>query len=310
MSSPSLSVPAAHLLAAFASSSYVLSLYLSKQGRLSFLRTSTHSPEAKRWKGRDDPDVIRARLIAISISTLLSCIGVGVLLWTLDGRTGQILSNTLTTLGLNAPSPKLLLASLVTPALFLGPLYAQYLSEGLPLQRLWSIKHDVVPVFTTLQGLRNYVVAPISEEVVFRACVIAIYHLSGASRTKMIFWSPLWFGLAHLHHAYDTYNRMGRTTTALQQAILGTLFQLIYTTLFGIHCSYLFLRSSSLYPSILAHVFCNLMGVPQLGAEVRKFPTKKTHIISAYILGIILYVYTMRAWTKVDGGMYWSFIGH
>jgi hypothetical protein len=36
--------------------------------------------------------------------------------------------------------------------------------------------------------------APITEEIVFRACVLTVYHLADASRMKMIFLSPLVFG--------------------------------------------------------------------------------------------------------------------
>ena len=89
---------------------------------------------------------------------------------------------------------------------------------------------------------------PITEEVVFRACFLAVYHMAGVSRKKMIFLSPLAFGVgklahllaglsgsfvamcahmsiqpqAHLHHAWDTYNRYGRTTSALRIATLQT----------------------------------------------------------------------------------------
>lgn len=37
--------------------------------------------------------------------------------------------------------------------------------------------------------------APITEEGVFRACILAVYHLAGSSQYKMIFASPLWFGI-------------------------------------------------------------------------------------------------------------------
>lgn len=81
---------------------------------------------------------------------------------------------------------------------------------------------------------------PITEEVVFRACMLAVYHMAGSSRTKMIFLSPLAFGVgtsticpctsvancrhsvAHFHHAWDTYNRYGRTASAARVALLTT----------------------------------------------------------------------------------------
>ena len=83
----------------------------------------------------------------------------------------------------------------VTPILYLGPLYTTFLDSKLPFQSGWSWGHDVVPVFRTWVGIRNYFFGPITEELVFRACVLAVYHLAGSSRNKMIFLSPLLFGL-------------------------------------------------------------------------------------------------------------------
>ena len=40
--------------------------------------------------------------------------------------------------------------------------------------------------------------APITEELVFRACVLAVYYLAGLGRNKMLFLTPLTFGLGSL----------------------------------------------------------------------------------------------------------------
>lgn len=64
---------------------YVGSLYLSKNARLSFSSSKPNTtPDApdqprdkesnERW--RDDPDVIRARLVAVSSATVVCCVGV------------------------------------------------------------------------------------------------------------------------------------------------------------------------------------------------------------------------------------------
>ncbi len=82
---PPISVSTAHALAAFFTVSYVGSLYLSKGARLYFkngVKVDTRPGEEpekdseERW--RNDPDVIRARLVAASMSTALS---VGVVYW-------------------------------------------------------------------------------------------------------------------------------------------------------------------------------------------------------------------------------------
>jgi len=98
-------------------------------------------------------------------------------------------------LGLTLFEDHSLLPYLVTPVLYLGPLYATFLESKFPFQSRWSWGHDVLPVFKTWVGFRNYFFGPITEELVFRACVLAVYHLAGSPRNKMIFLSPLLFGL-------------------------------------------------------------------------------------------------------------------
>ncbi|KAF8911810.1 CAAX protease self-immunity-domain-containing protein [Mucidula mucida] len=291
---PPLSLLQATLLALFFVSSYVGSLYISKNARLSFVATTvnTDTPRQKqkseRW--RDDPDVIRARLAAVSLATMCSCLAVILVLFK-DIPFNEAVWESLWRLGFSAPHP--LLAHLVTPMLFLGPLYAMYLQQQLPLQAGTAIVKNYVHVI----GLRNVIIAPLTEEIVFRACMLSMYHLCGASRRKMIFLSPLWFGLAHLHHGWDTYNRYGRTSSALQRAILQAVFQLVYTTLFGFHCCYLFLRTGSILPAVTSHMFCNVMA--------ENMPKKRTGIIAAYVLGVAGYIYAISAWTETKSSIYW-----
>lgn len=178
--------------------------------------------------------------------------------------------------------------------------------------------------------------APITEEIVFRACVLTVYHLTQASRTRMIFLSPLLFGAgeglrphvktsihphdltlpnaAHIHHAWDTYNRYGRSPAALKRAVIGTgklvccmvaldqfadrssdiAFQFTYTSVFGFYCSYLFLRTGSVFAPITAHVFCNIMGVPQLGYDISQRPDRKLGS-SGTIFSLTTPIITLRA---------------
>lgn len=149
-----------------------------------------------------------------------------------------------------------------------------------------------------------FVQAPITEEVVFRACILTVYDLGNLSRNSKIFLSPLSFGVgrsslrsvfckywllvAHAHHAWNTYNEYGRTSAAAKRALFSTrkfyqvqivanshtlpVFQLAYTTLFGFYAAFLFTKTGSIYPTISAHIFCNIMGVPQLGSELHQFP--------------------------------------
>jgi len=93
-SEPLLSTTSAHLISLLLGTIYVGSLYLSKNARLSFVSTPAATPQGngniprgrlkeERW--RDDPDVIRARIFAVSVATVVCCLGVFVMLWSQVG---------------------------------------------------------------------------------------------------------------------------------------------------------------------------------------------------------------------------------
>jgi prenyl protein peptidase len=183
---------------------------------------------------------------------------------------------------------------------------------------------------------------PLTEEAIFRACVLAVHELAApdpdrAAKVRLVWLTPLSFGVAHVHHAWENWHRLGKTGAAARQAILVarmclyfdfydedfssrevSVFQLGYTTLFGAHCAFVFLRSRSLWPTVTAHMWCNFMGIPQLSEEVVRFPNRKIctfaaclrpfhrltrgpAIMTMYLLGIMGYVYAMRNWTLADG---------
>lgn len=72
-------ISTAHALAALFVTCYVGSIYISKDARLSFSKTKVYLDYGyarlklrnERW--RDDPDVIRARLVAVGSATLICC---------------------------------------------------------------------------------------------------------------------------------------------------------------------------------------------------------------------------------------------
>ncbi|KAJ6616346.1 hypothetical protein B0H10DRAFT_2037625 [Mycena sp. CBHHK59/15] len=303
-----LSMASAHLLASLFASAYVGSLYVAKNARLRFSKVSKKSA-SRTGRGRqapegsrDDPAVIRARLSVVTFVSIFTC-----------GVVYAIVAASTAPADAGSPRdnwPPSFLSCLQTPLLFLGPLYASYLGSSLPFQANYSMQNDFVDVFQTWVGLRNYIWGPLTEEIVFRACVLSVYAMAGAGRGKMIAFAPMAFGLAHVHHAWETYNQYGRTAAALKRAVLTTLFQTGYTTLFGAHTSFLFLRTSSLAPPFTAHVFCNIMGVPQMSSEIAIHPERKSAIITAYVLGIVLFFGTLWPWTSVEGGgLYWRAAG-
>ncbi|KAF9077679.1 hypothetical protein BDP27DRAFT_1208383 [Rhodocollybia butyracea] len=302
--STTLSPHTAHLLGVAFASIYVGSIYVLKTTRLVFTTQPTKAGPAdkprermrahnERW--RDDPDVIKSRITAVSIATVLC---VGIICWI-----HQSVPVALAGLGLWPFLPSSLSSiyctlapHLVTPLLFLGPLYASFLSSS---SRYDSLAARTRTLFFNWAGLRNYVVAPITEEIVFRACVLSVYQLSpklASSKASLVFTTPLNFGLAHLHHAWETYNRFGRTQAALKRAILSSVFQMAYTTLFGAHCAYLFLQTGhSIFVPITAHVFCNIMGFPEFAEDLRTGESegRKGRVVSAYLIGVVGFAYLL-----------------
>ncbi|KAJ4000432.1 hypothetical protein F5050DRAFT_1562989 [Lentinula boryana] len=312
-----LSPTTAHLLGLAFASMYVGSIYVSKEARLVFsapptIANPTDKPrerlkgENERW--RDDPDVIKARLAAVSIATVLC---VAVVCWITRSVPAAV-----PLLGLRPSFPtslsslqRIVAPHLVTPLLFLGPLYAELLSFSPRNRWRGTFSTRTKLLFSNVTGLRNYVVAPITEEIVFRACVLSVYLLSpvlALNQVGLVLTTPLNFGLAHLHHAWDTYNRLGRTAAALKHSILVSLFQMMYTTLFGALCTYLFLQTHySIYVPITAHIFCNIMGFPDFLGDLRlgEGEGRRSVVIAAYLCGVIGFAYSVMPM----GRWWWAF---
>lgn len=165
----------------------------------------------------------------------------------------------------------------VMAILFAGPI----LLELLYLPHLcW--KKDVMETMTSVAGWRTYVVGPVTEEVVFRSCILLPLTLAGMSPLTLILISPLFFGFAHLHHARESYVQGGRTADALKTAIIRSAFQFSYTYVFGLYEAASLIYTGSLYGPILCHTLANILGFPDPGESTR-FP--KLRPCKAHALG-------------------------
>jgi prenyl protein peptidase len=83
---------------------------------------------------------------------------------------------------------------------------------------------------------------------------------------RIVFVSPLYFGIAHIHHFYEF--RLTHPDTPVATALLRSIFQFGYTTVFGWFAAFLYLRTGSLPAVILVHTFCNWCGLPRLWGRV------------------------------------------
>uniref|UniRef100_A0A060TAD0 intramembrane prenyl-peptidase Rce1 n=1 Tax=Blastobotrys adeninivorans TaxID=409370 RepID=A0A060TAD0_BLAAD len=191
--------------------------------------------------GRDDRNVVIERLVLVSVVTALACIWY----WWHGYHLGLELS---VENGVWAAK-----ALGLTMILFAGPLFEALIVSP---PSSYELKEEILSLF----GVRNFVIGPVTEELVFRACLLASLEDSNWSFYKKVFLSPLFFGIAHLHHAYEQVLAQG--TSQLAKIVVVALFQLTFTSIFGWYAAFLCLRTGTVYAPIIAHIFCNFMGVP------------------------------------------------
>lgn len=119
----------------------------------------------------------------------------------------------------------------------------------------------MISLASDIMAWRNLVVAPITEELVFRACMITLLLCGGFKPQTVVLICPVFFSLAHLNHLLEFYIR--KNCSLLKTSIaVGT--QLLYTMVFGSYASFLFIRTGHLIAPLVAHIVCNFMGLPAL----------------------------------------------
>jgi len=152
----------------------------------------------------------------------------------------------------------------LTAILFLGPLFEAGFAEG--QWRGWIKLKGLNAVISGWIGWRNFVAGPITEEILFRSCSVPLLLLSHTSNTKIVFLTPVIFGVAHVHHFYEF--RITHPHTPVVAAIARSLLQFTYTTLFGGYATFVYMRTSSLMSCVVVHAFCNFMGFPRFWGRV------------------------------------------
>ncbi|KAI2612285.1 uncharacterized protein GGS25DRAFT_113557 [Hypoxylon fragiforme] len=229
---------------------YVVPFYISRTTRPS------------RTLSRDAPSVIRARIASVSL-TCVVCSLITLVILTSEGRATT--AEALHALGYwPFGLVETVKCFLLTAVLFAGPLY-EYLviDEG---WRDWLALQPVTTLCSEWMTWRNIVAGPFTEEVLFRSASVPLMLAARASVTTTIFLSPLVFGLAHLHHAYEF--RVTHPQVAYSVVLMRSLLQLSYTTLFGSYATFLFIRSGSVLAVFVVHAFCNCMGLPRVWGSV------------------------------------------
>lgn len=229
------------------------------------------------------------------VSTLLSCSFSALLVYLLSrpAATTERGLTLLELLGLTAEDPAWSIGSclLLTASLFAGPI-AQHAADVVDGNTgLWQ------PPSSKWIALRDLCVAPITEEFVFRACLIRLWTATSFSTGVIVFCSPLCFSLAHTHHFVEHVRRFEDK----QVAFLQVAFQVFYTSLFGMYASFLLVRVGSTVALILTHAFCNHQGFPDVAFLVS--PSHRLHahrlwLAAAYLLGIVAFSLLLMPMTE------------
>ncbi|XP_017573841.1 CAAX prenyl protease 2 isoform X6 [Pygocentrus nattereri] len=214
--------------------------------------------------------------------------------------------------------PAAVLPLILTMVLFLGPLIQMAMDspKGLvhEVKSGFSLK-NVTDCLRDLCWLRNHVVAPLTEELVFRASMLPIL-APCTGPTAAIFIAPLFFGVAHFHHVIEQL-RFGHDSVldilvcagkmscskceyvCLLSILPGmselsvmffcfSVFQFSYTSVFGAYTAFIFTRTGHLVGPVLCHSFCNWMGFPALGLALQH-PQRPVLMLS-YELGLLLFI--------------------
>lgn len=126
-----------------------------------------------------------------------------------------------------------------------------------------------------------------TEEFLFRAAAVPLLLVSNLSFTRIVFLSPLVFGIAHIHHFYEF--RVTHPQTPLTIAIARAIIQFAYTSIFGAYATFVFIRTGSLLGVILLHTMCNSLGLPRVWGILEPYWLPTTAPKSALIIWTVPY---------------------
>ncbi|XP_046631098.1 CAAX prenyl protease 2-like [Daphnia pulicaria] len=248
------------------------------------------------WKSNEDrnhPKTVIRRFISAFCMLFVAPVIVYV---TLKYMKPQESIDLLTLLGLrwNGLLLAIFVPVILTSVLFLGPITSSFFDgswKDLFSAECWKNNlHDIL-------WIRNQIVAPISEEFTFRACMLPQL-LKCYSNSQAVLVSPLFFGVGHFHHMVERW----RQGMPLAQSLLLSCFQFAYTTLFGMYAAFLFIRTGNVAAPCVAHAFCNVMGFPDFGEIGRLNGWKRIVLASAFVVGLLGWYFLL--WPLTEPTLY------
>ncbi|XP_049896616.1 CAAX prenyl protease 2-like isoform X2 [Epinephelus moara] len=132
--------------------------------------------------------------------------------------------------------------------------------------------------------LRNQVVAPVTEELVFRGAMLPML-VPCTGPTAAIFTAPLFFGVAHFHHIIEQ-RRLRKDSMSAILMVSG--MQFLYTTVFGAFTAFIFMRTGHVVGPVLCHSFCNSQGLPDISSALQH--PQQSALLFSYLMGVLLFL--------------------
>ncbi|KAM6970030.1 CAAX prenyl protease 2-like [Aplochiton taeniatus] len=243
---------------------------------------------------RDHPSVIKRRCAGVLFVSALSPAAVKA--WTL-GADVRVDVSVWEMMGIRLEGliPAAILPLVLTMVFYFGPVvqsamdnpkgFMGELQSGLDCQSWRMCVADAV-------WLRNQVVAPVTEELVFRGAMVPML-VPCIGPDAAIFVAPLFFGVAHFHHVAE---RRRLKQDSLSTTLAVTAFQFMYTSVFGAYSAFLFIRTGHVLGPVLCHSFCNSQGLPDLESALHH-PQRRL-VLPAYLLGALLFVVLLYPMTE------------
>ncbi|XP_035831851.1 CAAX prenyl protease 2 [Helianthus annuus] len=122
--------------------------------------------------------------------------------------------------------------------------------------------------FMDISVWRMYIVAPFTEELVFRACMISLLLCGGFKPYTVILLSPVLFSLAHLNHLLEFYIQQNSSLLKASMVV------------------------GHIAAPLVSHMFCKIMGLPAFFSPrtCNKTHTHEhNHLLVFY--GLIFYIF-------------------
>ncbi|KAK4472959.1 hypothetical protein MN116_004161 [Schistosoma mekongi] len=242
---------------------------------------------------RDHPETIKRRVVSVFVTGTISMIHVLTFIRSPERPLFQLSSYEFgkVFIRLDGLFEAVITSIILTLVLYLGVLLDDIFNGNLSV--LFDAQYWKGRIFNWI-SFRNFVIAPLAEELIFRACIT--FHLLPlfSSCIMLCFISSLFFSVSHFHHIVESIE----SGQDLQSAFQTSLFQVFYTTLFGMYSGFLMLRTGNIASSIVTHSLCNFFGLPDLMGAIERAKYRwgffgQVLAVGSHLLGLCLWTHLL-----------------